>query len=118
MGLRDIVANGVAQADRITQDLQPTVTVRRRTGQTGAGKAVYAAPVRVPAIVDWQQKIVRTRTGTEAVSRAYVGFLRPFQISEDDQVILPDGTTGPILDMSGFVDRATGAPYFVQVWLG
>lgn len=118
MGLRDIVANGIATADRITADLQPFVTVKRWTGQTGAGKPTYAAAVREPAIVDWMQKRVRTKTGAEAVSRAYVGFLRPTSIDEKDQIILPDGTTGPILDMSGFVDRATGAPFFVQVWLG
>jgi hypothetical protein len=118
MGLRDIVADRIATADRITADLQPQVTIYRRTGQTGAGKPTYAAPVRVPAIVDWMQKNVRTKTGAEAVSRCYIGFLRPTVLDEADKIVLPDGTTGPILDMSGFVDRATGAPYFVQVWLG
>lgn len=117
-GLRDIIADAVATADDLTSDIQPQVRLQRWTGQTGAGKPTYAAAVLEPAIVDWQQRRVRTKSGAEAVSRAYVGFLRPVAIDEKDKITLPDGTTGPILDMSGFVDRATGAPFFVQVWLG
>ena len=74
--------------------------------------------VSVPAIVEWKQRAVRTRAGADTTSRAYVGILRPFSVSERDKVVLPDGTTGPILDMGGFVSRATGRPIFVEVWLG
>jgi len=118
VGLLDDLVDGVATIDAETRDLQPEVTVYRWAWQDAHGKARYAAPTREPAIVDWRQKQVRTRAGSEAVSRAYVGFLRPTAIDEKDKVVLPDGTTGPILDMSGFVSRETGRPIFVEVWLG
>ena len=35
-----------------------------------------------------------------------------------DKIVLPDGTTGPILDMSGFIDAGTGHPIATEVFLG
>jgi len=118
MGLLDDLTDAVATVDAETADLQPEVTISRWLGQDALGKPRYAAPVRVPAIVEWKQRAVRTRAGADTTSRAYVGILRPFSVSERDKVVLPDGTTGPILDMGGFVSRATGRPIFVEVWLG
>jgi len=39
-------------------------------------------------------------------------------IDDHDVIVLPDGTTGPILDMSGFIDAGTGHPIATEVFLG
>ncbi len=39
-------------------------------------------------------------------------------IDPRDKIVLPDGTTGPIVDVSGFVDQSTNLPYFSDVSLG
>lgn len=85
----------------------------------GSGAKVYGSTVKRPAIVDWRQRQVRTITGELTVTRAMVMFLDPkVVVDEQDILVLPDGTTGPILDMSGFIDADTGNPFFTQVWLG
>ncbi len=45
--------------------------------------------------------------------------LRDFPIDARDVIILPDGTTGPIVHITGPPsDPKTGRPYFAEVWLG
>lgn len=118
MGFDALVRNGVAMADRLTTDLQASVTHQSWTGYTDEGVPSYATAVTRKALVDWKQKQVRTLAGTVTVSRAEVTFLRPVVVDEKDRIVLPDGTTGPILDMAGFVDPATGVGYTTAVFLG
>ena len=119
MGFRDLVRDGVALANSLTADLQANVTHKAWVSTSGSGVKTYAAPVIRPALVDWKQKQVRTVSGVLTVSRASVTFLDPDVIvDEKDVIILPDGTTGPILDMAGFIDRVTGTPYLTEVFLG
>jgi hypothetical protein len=79
------------------------------------------------AIVDWKQKQLRLATGQLSVSRASVAFLDIAAlvaatggegVDDNDLIVLPDGTTGPIIDMSGFIDAGTGHPVMTEVWLG
>jgi len=51
------------------------------------------------------------------MSRSNVTFLEPRVISTDDKIVLPDGSTGPILATQGFVDD-TQAAILTQVFLG
>lgn len=127
MGLLDVLKAGVKVADQLTKDLQATVTYRRHTGQGFSGDATYAADVELKAIVDWRQRQVRTLAGSLEVSRASVTFLdvdallaatNNAGIDDNDVIVLPDGTTGPILDMGGFIDRTTGVPVATEVFLG
>ena len=72
--------------------------------------------------------LVRTSTGADVVVRASVTFLTPLTangaetrtepIDPRDKIILPDGTTGPIVNISGPVDPDTGAPFLFEVLLG
>lgn len=127
MGLLNTLRKGVVIADKVTKDLQSTVTFRRWTGQDMFGDATYAAEVGLRAVVDWKQRQVRTTAGILTVSRASVTFLDidallaatgGAGIDDNDVIVLPDGTTGPILDMGGFIDRETGIPVATEVFLG
>ena len=119
MGFLDIVRGGVELANSLTADLQANVTHKAWVSTGGSGVKVYAEPVVRPALVDWKQKQVRTASGVLTVCRASVTFLDPaVVVDEKDIIILPDGTTGPILDMAGFIDRITGTPILTEVYLG
>lgn len=127
MSLLDVVRSAVAVADGVTRPLQATVSYERYTGSDAYGTQVFAAPVSLRAVVDWRQKQLRTTSGILSVSRASVMFLDIAAlvaatggagISDEDKITLPDGTTGPILDMSGFIDAGTGHPIATEVFLG
>ena len=129
MSLLDVLRTGVKIADDVTKPLQATVSFQRYTGSDGYGTPTYAAAVDLKAIVDWKQKQVRTPSGVLSVSRASVMFLDIVAlmsatngegVNDSDRIVLPSGDTGPILDMSGFIDAdsATGTPVATEVWLG
>jgi len=129
MGLLDVIRSGVKIADKVTKPLQATVSYERciSTNADGYGAKSYASTVPLRAIVDWKQKPVRTQAGTLTVTRATVDLLNIADvvaatggagIGDDDRFTLPDGTTGPILDLAGFIDAGTGHPISTTVMLG
>lgn len=129
MSLLDTVRSAVKTADTVTKALQATVTYKKAVLITtdGYGSYDYPSSVQLLAIVDWTRKQLRTQTGVLSLSRASVMFLDIDAlvsatggqgIDDHDQIILPDGTTGPILDMSGFIDAGTGHPVATEVFLG
>lgn len=129
MGLLDIVRIGVAIADRVTKPLQADVSYERYVTSVndGFGTATYASAQLLKAIVDWKQRQVRTQSGVLSVSRASITFLDITAlmlatagqgIDDHDKITLPDGTTGPILDMAGFIDAGTGIPVATEVFIG
>jgi hypothetical protein len=127
MSLLHSVRGAIAIADKVTQPLQATVTFAKYAGADEYGNPVYGPPVQLPAIVDWKQKQLRTQGGILSVSRASVMFVDIGElmaatggegVDDMDSITLPDGTTGPILDMAGFVDAGTGLPMTTEVFLG
>lgn len=132
MSLLTTLRSAIKTADKVTKPLQPTVEYRRYVSSDGFGDKIYDPPIGSPAstpraIVDWKQKQVRTATGVLSVSRASVMFLDIAElvamtegagIGDNDLIVLPDGTTGPILDMAGFIDADTGVPLATEVFLG
>lgn len=132
MSLLDALRAGVAVANTVTKPLQATVQFRHYVSSDGEGTKTYNPPVGLPAasldaICDWIQRSLRTMTGELTVSRTAVMFLDIDAlvaatggegINDDDVIILPDGTTGPILDMKGFIDKGTGHPIATEVYLG
>lgn len=128
--MSDLIRNAVAVANSVIMGLgiPVGVTFERSTapGDEYTGNT-YAAPVTLQAVVDWAQKQLRTKEGALTVSRAHLIFtdvdaLKAATagngIQDEDRITLPDGTTGPIIDMGGFLDRATGRPFATEVWLG
>lgn len=127
MSLLTILRTGVRIIDNVTKDLQGDVIYERAIiDPSGYGRGFEAA-VTMKAIVDWRQKQVRTLAGVLSTSRATVIFLDIDEmvaatagegISDHDKITLPDGTTGPILNMSGFIDAGTTHPIATEVFLG
>ncbi len=127
MSLVDTIRLAVSTANKVTKPLQAIVQYERYISSTGRGVRNYAAVVPMTALVDWTAVRVRTQGGEEILSRATITFLDITAllsvtagkgIQEDDRLTLPDGTQGPILDLSGFIDAGTGIPYATKVMLG
>lgn len=127
MSLLDVLRKGVAIANTVTKPVQANVTYERYQSTDGYGTKTYASATTLKAIVDWKQLQVRTRDGVLTVSRATVIFIdidalkaatSNAGISDHDKITLPDGTSGPILNMSGFIDAGTGIPLATEVYLG
>ena len=115
-----LLASAVALANNVTQSLglQADVTYYQAISPAdGAGKVDRLAGVILKAIVEQKLKQVRTISGEMVMSRSNVTFLEPRVISTDDKIVLPDGSTGPILATQGFVDD-TQAAILTQVFLG
>lgn len=147
MALVDIIRSGVATANGVTASLQPEVKHAAWTSQDGYGKAKYGRRVNgvfidghdplsadlysvLNAIVEVEQKM-REVNGRIVSTYAHLTFLTPVANVEvpggsmrqnpfdpRDIIVLPDGRSGPIIDTKGFVDAGTGAPFFMEVWLG
>jgi hypothetical protein len=127
MSLLDVVRSGVALANKITRDLQPVVSYQRLVSTDGEGAKTYAAAVPLHAIVDYTSKQVRTQGGVMTVTRATIDLPDVKEIivatggagiGNDDVFTLPDGDTGPILDIGGFIDAGTGNPVATKVMIG
>lgn len=132
MSLLDVLRTGVKIADDITKPLQATVSYYRYDTEDGYGGKTYVPDresngIQLRAIVDWNRKQVRLQSGILSVTRATVTLLDVAAIAaatngegidDNDVFVLPDGTTGPILDMSGFIDPGTGQPIATEVLLG
>lgn len=128
MSLLDTLRLGVAIADSVTKPLQATVTYERAiVDNSGYGGPAYSAPVPLKAIVDYISSQVRTKDGVLTVSRAIITLLDiaavvaatgGLGIDNGDRFTLPDGDTGPLLDIRGFVDAGTGHPIATQAVIG
>lgn len=122
MGLLDAVRAGVAAANKVTADLQPNVL--HEAAIVPAVRDVFGNPARAaavarPGLVEDSRKVVKTASGELVQARAKITFLDPaVVVQSDDKLTLPDGTTGPILEVRGFVDRGTGKPILSEVYLG
>jgi hypothetical protein len=127
MSLLDTIRGAVKIADNVTKPLQATVSFKHWTGTDPFGVPTYSTAVPLLAIVDWARKLVRTPSGDLSVTRATVTFLDVVKlaaatgvtgIQNEDSITLPDGDTGPILDISGFIDAGTTQPIATEVMLG
>ena len=127
VSLLDVVRSGVAIANTVTAPLQGTVTYQRYVSADGYGAKTYATATSLAAIVEEKQRQVRSASGVLVSSKSSALFLDIGAlstatlgngISTEDLLTLPDGTTGPILAMDGFVDAGTGHLIATQVYLG
>lgn len=130
MSLRDVLVNGIATAHTILNGggMEASVTHTPWTGQDGYGADTFGAPVPRRAIVDMTRKPRVTRAGKLLMTIAEITFLEPITdngasgrdepIDTRDKIVLPDGSTGPIVSVGGPVDPVTGRPYLNTVLLG
>jgi hypothetical protein len=128
MGLDSVVRSVVATANAVTSSLQATVQHAAWTGNLQDGTDSFATAVPLQALVEFKQRLRRLSTGREVMQQAVVTFIGPVTangtagrrepIDPRDQITLPNGYSGPILDVEGLVDPSTSAPYLVSVVLG
>jgi len=127
MSLLDVLRTGVRIADNVTKSVQGDVTFERHLSTDAFGTKTYGGPIVMKAIVDYTRRQVRTSSGVMSLSRATVMFLNIGDvvlatsgdgIDDNDRITLPDGTTGPILKIDGFVDSVTTHPLASEVMLG
>lgn len=128
MSILTALRAGIKVADKIVKPLEPTVQYERMTSMDTNGKRTFgngAVPLR--AIVDFKRVQVRGRDGQVTMTRstlelldinAVVAATGGLGISVNDKFTLPDGTSGPTLDVGGFVDAGTGHPIATTVMLG
>lgn len=129
MAFDDLIRNGVALAHNLTTSLQVRVTHAAWIGQAPHGTgAYYAAPVSRLVLFEQKMRQLQTKTGQTVTSRGKLTFLEPVPpngtpgrvepVDTRDKIILPDGTTGPIIDREGLMDPDTSSPYVLEVYLG
>lgn len=132
MGLDEIVTNAVATIKSVTSDLQPQVEHWAWIGHEDDGAPKYASTAKkYNCIVEYRRRrhsLIQSH-GQEVWSRAYVVFLEPVKVTgvnadrvepidPRDRIVLPDGSTGPIVDVRGIVSKKTKRAYFHEVWIG
>lgn len=123
IGLRQLVEQVIAIADEATggpTGLQSTITIHPYTGETLYGVDTYGTPETVPAFVSYKQAPVQSRTGQTIISKASVIILKKLTraIDINDKIVLPDGTSGPIIDVSGFANPDTSKPFTNKIFIG
>jgi hypothetical protein len=128
MSLLDTLRAGIATANTLTKDLQGSVQHYAWTGQDGFGADQFASPVTRRALVDLSRKLRATSEGRLQMTVAIVTFLdviapngasgRVEPVDDRDRIVLPDGTTGPIIRGGGFMDATTGRPLFNEIMIG
>ena len=127
MGLAEVIRGGVRIANGITSGLQVVVEHEAWVGQDSYGKPQFATAVARPALVEAKQRMRRMTNGQEVLQLASITFLqmpeangaegRREPIDPRDRLTLPDGITGPIIDVSGMTDPGTDAAYLLEVAL-
>ncbi len=128
MSLLDVLRSGIKVADKVTKPLQAIVMYSRETGPSTSGYGgAYAPAVPLHAIIDYRAVQVRTKDGVLSATRATITLLNIDEvvaatgglgIGNNDVFVLPDGDTGPTLDLSGFIDAGTGNPIATTVMMG
>lgn len=129
MSLLTVLRKGIEIIDKVVKPLEANVAFSKfvRKGD-GYGTSNYPMTVTLKAIVEYKQIQVRTPSGDLATCRASVMFIDIDELMaatlgdgvqvNSDRIVLPDGTTGPILSVDGFLDAGTGKPIYTQVYIG
>jgi hypothetical protein len=131
LGLGALLRKGVALADKITggsDGVQDDVTLYPWTGTGTYGEPTYGAGVPISAFIEDRMVTRNEAGGDEISSRTVLTIMRPITpngatgrrepLDTRDKIVLPDGSTGPILAVNGPNDPTTHAPFVYEVILG
>lgn len=130
--IRDV---GLPIIDDLTSSLQGVITYSAWTGTDDYSKPTYSAPISIDAIIEDHTHLRRVgrskqdiTDGQEIVMKALVTIPRPMTangaanrkepIDPRDRITLPNGYSGPILNVEGVIDPSTGNPYMYEIGLG
>lgn len=130
MAFDALIRKGITLANKLTGSLQAEVEYRPWVDSSGKGKAIYGASQFLKAIVEPRQVLKSDKDGHEVrVQGSSVMFLQTIEpngatdrrsepIDPRDLIVLPDGTSSPILSVGGMTDPTTKRPYFCEVVVG
>lgn len=128
MPLDVTIRKAVAKADRVTAPIQVTIHHYAWLSQDAFGKPVYADPTDILAIVEIVNRQQYSSSGKLMLIVASITIPRPLSpngapgrkepIDPRDKIVLPDGTTQPIIAAEGVLDSATSRPFMTEVLLG
>ena len=123
-----MLRTGVKLIKETTESLQPFVQLMQWVGQDLYGKAQYAEPLGLQAIINQAPNLHTTSGGLVVATQAYVAFLEPVTpngtagrmepVDPRDIIVLPDGNWGPIVEIKNFIDAGTNKPMFSEIWVG
>lgn len=132
MGLSSLIAGAFAAANAAAEGLgiaQDVVHEPWIGDVNGVGDEIPPTPVTLRALVQMDPAVDRNPRGQAVKLRAIVTFLEPPEpvgvpgrrepIDPRDRIILPDGSTGQIVDIkAGLTNPDTEQPFAVQVSIG
>lgn len=129
MGLADVIRSGVAVINSVTSDLQVTVQHYAWLSNNDDGESVYDTVVNLSAIVEYGKEQSMDVNGRQSLVKGTAitvvgpitdngGANRREPVDPRDRLVLPDGTSGPILSMKGVADPSTGDQYVYEIFLG
>jgi hypothetical protein len=125
-GVIPVIKGVIGGQDGVMDD----VTIMYWEGDSDlVGTGNYSDPVPYQALVVRKNQNVKDSNGQEVLAKTYLLFVEALQphgvgvgrdepIDVRDIITLSDGTTGPILDLEGLMDRLTSNPYLTEVYLG
>jgi hypothetical protein len=87
-------------------------------GTDAYNKPTYSSAVTYSCVLEQKTRLVRTPGGQEVMSKHLLTFVQPVEVGPKDRITLPDGSTGPILDVNGVMDSETERPFCTEVLLG
>ena len=117
MGLKELVASGVALAASLTGDFQPMVTHKAATGRrTEDGEMIRSGATTRAAIISSANELIDTQGGEQVVARTQVTFLSPVTVTTEDEITLPDGRKPAIRKVEAGVLDSTGGGFVTVVF--
>jgi hypothetical protein len=131
MSLSTIIKSGIKIADTQTKSVQSTITLKAWIGDDGYGAQAYASAVALRAVVEQKNRPYMTAAGETVTITAQVTIVGPVAptspkvgetrqnpVDPRDIIVLPDGSTRPIVLINALINPDTNAPYMVQISLG
>ena len=86
--------------------LAPTFTHKTLVSKEGYGKTTYSAGTTIKAFVTKKQRqVLRKSDGREVVSSYQLIIPENYVVDVVDQIVFPDGSTPPILDVQPILDE-------------
>ena len=96
-------------------DLMPhEITLKPFASRSAYGTPTYGTAAPHRCLVERKQRLVKKSDGCEAISQTTVYVAGPVEITEQDEITLPDGTAPPVLAVETFYDE-TGAVHSAKV---
>lgn len=121
---------GVKVANKVTRPVQAEVTHKQFVSQDGAGKKTFSPSTGIKrlCLFEQQEHKMELPDGRLIAVEAVLTFLeevlpqgasgRLEPIDPRDEIILPDGSTAPVVYVSAPYDPKKKRGFVVQVWLG